>query len=206
MRVRGLESPPRIRATRATLAGRGGGRQSRRQAGGRGAGSGTAGWALLIRRSSFNRWPAICSGPHPSHVSSPLESNLGCARGLSSYSQKKNSLRAGRAEDGSWVACPLGVRLKMTRDLGESPCSGPDPVVLSAAFLELGLKAFPSWVCSPFTCWISKGSGRGEGACAGSHGLTCCDSGPSPLFITGLSASCRYEAFGSLYIQGGDAL
>ena len=64
--------------------------------------------------------------PHPSHVSSPLEFNFGCARGLSSYSQKKNSLSAGRAEDRSRVACPLGGRLKMTRDLGKSPCSGPD--------------------------------------------------------------------------------
>lgn len=93
----------------------------------------------LIHSLPINRWPAICSAPHPSHVVSPLELNFGCAHGLSSDSQKKNLPRAGRFEDRVQVTCPLGARLKMTRDLGKSLCSGPD---LHFSPLAFNLKAF----------------------------------------------------------------
>ena len=89
-------------------------------------GRGAAGWELLIHSHPSTGGPPSAPASRPSHVYSPLEFNFGCARGLSSYSQKKNSPRAGRAEDRARVTCRLGAKLKMTREFGKSLCSGPD--------------------------------------------------------------------------------
>lgn len=51
---------------------------------------GAAGWELLIHSHPSTGGPPSALAPRPSHVYSPLEFNFGCARGLSSYSQKKN--------------------------------------------------------------------------------------------------------------------
>lgn len=85
--------------------------------------------------------PPSAPAPRPSHVSSPLEFNFGHARGLSSYSQKKNSRRAGWAEDRARVVHPPGARLKMTGDLGKSLCSSPD-LRFSECFPGVWLKSF----------------------------------------------------------------
>ena len=88
-------------------------------------GRGAAGREPLTRSHPSTGGLPSAPAPCPGHVSGPLEFNFGCARGLSSYSQKKNSPRAGQAEDRAWVTCRLRARLKMTRDLGKSLCSGP---------------------------------------------------------------------------------
>lgn len=96
-----------------------------REEGGAGV-AGAAGWEPLIHSHPSTGGLPSALAPRPSHVCSPLEFNFGCARGLSSYSQKKNSPRAGRAEDRARVTCPLRAGLKMTREFGKSLCTGPD--------------------------------------------------------------------------------
>lgn len=102
------------------------GERQRQVEGGRDMGGrGAAGWEPLIQSHPSTGGLPSAPAPRPGHVSGSLEFNFGCARGLSSYSQKKNSRRAGQAEDRAWVTCRLRARLKMTRDLGKSLCSGP---------------------------------------------------------------------------------